>query len=55
MIQTLKCPEPGCEEMVEVWTSSNLITLAQRDRDRACPEHKEKYQKILDENERLRW
>ncbi len=53
MKQALKCPEKGCETMVEVWTGSYLITQDQRNLDRACKKHREKYRLIEEKNRRF--
>jgi len=53
MQQRLKCPEPDCKEMVDVWTGPYLITQDQRNLDRACDRHKEKYRKIVEDSERF--
>jgi hypothetical protein len=49
MIQSLCCPEEGCEVFSDCWVPSGLIHQTQYDAERACPKHKEKYRKLYEE------
>jgi hypothetical protein len=46
----MKCIEPGCKEMVNVFTRPGLTSTDQRNCDRACLKHYEKYARIRDDN-----
>jgi hypothetical protein len=50
-IQKLKCSEPTCKKVVDVVTGNFLITQDQRNVDRACPKHRQKFLDILRKNE----
>jgi hypothetical protein len=51
--ELLKCPEKGCNKMVKVFTGPFLITQDQRNLDRSCPKHREKYALIEEKNRRF--
>ncbi len=41
-----KCPEKGCETMVEVWVPDYPQHETEHNMDAACPKHKTKYTEI---------
>lgn len=41
-----KCPEKGCEEMVETWVPNYPQHQTEHDDNTACPKHKKKYAAI---------
>lgn len=47
-IQQTKCPEPGCGEATTAW-AGGLQHETERNYERACPKHQEKYRKLRDE------
>jgi len=47
---TFRCPEKGCDEMVECWVPNYPQHQSEHDANTACKTHKQKYAKIREKH-----